>query len=701
MSRAHRVSAVLAVLGGLLVPPSPLPAAEAAERRPDVLLITIDTLRADALGFAGNSAVETPTLDRLAATGRVFTHAHAHNVVTLPSHANILTGLYPYQHGVRDNSGFRLPADIPTLATVLAGHGYATAAFVAAYPLDSQFGLDHGFELYDDRYPEGSKPTEFVLPERPGAELVELAAAWWDGKRGVPRFLWLHLFDPHAPYEPPEPFAGRYRDAPYLGEVAATDAALAPLLGPLFDGDEPAALVVVTADHGEALGDHGELTHGLFAYEPTLAVPLVVWGAGVTRGRDGRLARHVDIFPTVLEAAGIEAPAVPGTKRPGRSLLARPAGPGETDSYFEALSAALNRGWAPLRGVIRQSDKLIALPLAELYDLSDDPGESSNGVRERRRMAAELARRLPAESVWPPARQQEISPEEAQRLRALGYLAGPGEARTSFGVEDDPKRLIHLDRKMHRVIDLYSRGEPAAAVELAREVAEERPEMALGQSLLAQSLLAAGRTSDALAVMRDARRRGAATTSLQRQLGLTLSETGAAAEALVVLAPLAESGEPRSLNALALALSEAGRQQEARATVERVLAVDPDNASAYEQMGLVELRLGRWSQAQDESRRALELNPELPLAWNNLGVALYQLDEAAGALDAWQRAVDLDPRLYDALYNLGTRAVLHGRSEQARNALDRFVSGAPPDRYGAELRRARVLLQRLERATGP
>ena len=174
MSRANRVLdglllTILALLAGLAVPSSPLQAAEAAERRPDVLLITIDTLRADALGFAGNSAVETPTLDRLAASGRVFTQAHAHNVVTLPSHANILTGVYPYQHGVRDNSGFRLPVEIPTLATVLAEHGYRTAAFVAAYPLDSQFGLDRGFDLYDDRYPEGSKPTEFVLPERPGA----------------------------------------------------------------------------------------------------------------------------------------------------------------------------------------------------------------------------------------------------------------------------------------------------------------------------------------------------------------------------------------------------------------------------------------------------------------------------------------------------------------------------------------------------
>ena len=694
-----RLAAALAVLAALLPPAARLEAAGA--ERPDVLLITIDTLRADALGFAGNAAVATPMLDRLAAAGRVFRRAHAHNVVTLPSHANILTGLYPYQHGVRDNSGFRLPADVPTLATVLQRAGYATAAFVAAYPLDSQFGLDRGFELYDDRYPEGSKPTEFVLPERPGTEMVALAAAWWRERRGGPRFMWLHLFDPHAPYAAAEPFASRYRDTPYLGEVAAVDAALAPLLGPHLAGDEPAALVVVTADHGEALGEHGELTHGLFAYEPTLAVPLVVWGAGVVPGRDDRPARHVDIFPTVLAVAGIEPPAAPGGPRPGRSLLV-PLGEAEqSDTYFEALSATLNRGWAPLRGVLREAHKLISLPLPEVYDLAVDPGEATNLARRRARLAAELAESLPEESVWPPQRQREASTEEAERLRALGYLSGSGEARSDFGSEDDPKRLIHLDRKMHRVIELYSRGEAAEAVELAAEVTAERPQMALGQSLLAQSLLAAGRTPEALAVMRDAHRRGAATPSLRRQLGLTLAETGATAEALAVLAPLAEGGEPASLNALALALSEAGRQREARATAERVLAADPDNPGAYERLGLIELRLGRWGASRDASRRALELNPELPLAWNNLGVALYELDDAVSALDAWQRAVDLDSGLFDALYNLGTRAARHGRPEQARAALGRFVSGAPPERYEAELRRARVLLARLDRAAGP
>ncbi|HZF09779.1 MAG TPA: sulfatase, partial [Thermoanaerobaculia bacterium] len=263
----------------------------------DFLLVTIDTLRADSVGFAGNRRVETPVLDRLAAAARVFTDAHAHNVITLPSHTNILTGLYPFQHGVRENSGFTLSPAVPTLATLLKRAGYATGAFVGAYPLDSHYGLNQGFDVYDDRFPRGSDPDEFKLAERRGSEVVAPALAWWNAHRGGRRFLWVHLYDPHAAYDPPEPFASRYRDRPYLGEIAATDSFLAPLLTPLLDHREPPALVIVTGDHGEALGDHGEMTHGLFAYEATLQIPLVVWGPGIEPARDGRAARHVDVVP--------------------------------------------------------------------------------------------------------------------------------------------------------------------------------------------------------------------------------------------------------------------------------------------------------------------------------------------------------------------------------------------------------------------
>ncbi len=683
--------AAIAALAGLLLAAAPPAGKAPVPPRPsrDVVLVTIDTLRADAPGFAANPRAQTPVLDRLAAQGRVFTNAHAHNVVTLPSHTNILTGLYPFQHGVRDNTGFKLATKIPTLATVLHGAGFATGAFVGAFPLDSQFGLDHGFDVYDDRYPKGSNETEFVLPERRGDEVVRLALAWWRAHAGKPRFLWVHLYDPHAAYEPPEPFASRFKDNPYLGEVAAADSFLAPLLGPFLDGREKPALVVVTADHGEALGEHGEQTHGLFAYEATLKVPLVIWGRGVPPGKDARSARHVDVFPTVLQAAGVPEPAGP-PRRPGRSLLGAPdAG----DSYFESLSATLNRGWAPLRGLLRGGTKFIALPLPEVYDLPKDPREKDNRFDAQHQVAQNVFAALPRESAWPP-RRQDVTPETAAQLASLGYLSGAAATRESYGPEDDPKRLIGLDQKVHDVIDFYMRGKLNDSIRLAREVVRERPTMSLGYSLLAQALLQANQNPEALDVMLKAKAQGAVSDALLRQLGLTLSEMGRAGEAVGVLQPLAEKlGDPQSLNAYALALSEAGRQKEAFAVLQKVLENDPDNPKAFEQLGLVELRLNHWAQARDRSRQALALNPGLPLAWNDLGVALFQLGDKARALDAWQKAVDLQPDLWDALWNLGTEAAGLGRTDQARKALERFAAGAPPARYGPDIEKARAFLR--------
>jgi arylsulfatase A-like enzyme/Flp pilus assembly protein TadD len=679
----------------------------------DLLLITIDTLRADAPGFGGRRPSPTPLLDRLAAGGRVFTEAHAHNVVTLPSHTNILTGLYPFQHGVRDNEGFRVPAGVPTLATVLHAAGYATGAFVGAYPLDSWFGLNRGFDVYDDHYPKGSRPDQFLFAERKGDKVVAPALAWWRQQRGRRRFMWVHLFDPHAPYEPAEPYASRFPANPYLGEVAAADGYLAPLLEPFLAGAETPTLIVVTGDHGESLGEHGEETHGLYAYEATLHVPLLVWGPGVRPGRDGRPARHVDIFPTLLEAAGLggaRAPAAaPGMARPGRSLLpaagaaGAPGAAAET-SYFEALSATFNRGWAPLRGVLRQGHKLIALPLPELYDLPHDPGEVHNLVTSDRQLARLLLARLPRESgagstpIGASGARREPTAIESANLRSLGYAGGSAPIKASYGPEDDPKRLIGMDRQIHQVIDLYQRRRPGDAAALARQLVAARPAMPLGHSLLAEALLQSGRKKEALAAMREAQRRGVASDDLLCQLGLTLAELGRAEEGVEVLRPLADRGGPQFLEALAQALSDAGRQQEAAEALRRALAIAPDDAAAYEEQGMVELRRERWGAARASCERALKLNDQLPRAWNDLGVALYKLGEPAAALDAWQRAVDLDGSLLDALWNLGTNAAGQGRPEQARRALARFLELAPAKDYQADREKARGFLRRLEAA---
>jgi arylsulfatase A-like enzyme/tetratricopeptide (TPR) repeat protein len=664
-----------------------LPSPDGAARGADVILITIDTLRADAVGFSGNTKVQTPELDRLAASGRVYPDTHAHNVVTLPSHTNILTGLYPFQHGVRDNSGFVLAASVPTLATRLKEAGYATGAFVGAFPLDRRFGLNQGFDVYDDHYPLGSNPDAFVMAERRGDKVVAAALAWWRGAGDKPRFLWVHLYDPHAAYDPPEPFASRFRDAPYLGEVSAADSFLAPLLDPHLEGKERPALIVMTADHGEALGEHGEQTHGLFAYEPTLKVPLVLWGKGVTPGRDSRAARHVDIVPTVLRALGLDVPK----NLPGWSLLAPPE---RVDSYFESLTTNLNRGWAPLRGMLRDGHKLIELPLPELYDLVRDPRESKNLFADERRQAADLRSRLPAESVWPPTKGK-VSAEEVALLRSLGYTSGQGEHKGPYTAADDPKNLVALDGLVHKEIDAYSRRHFAEAAEIARRVVRERPTMADGYEHLALALRQMERHGEAIEALREGLQRAGDRESLRRQLGQALDEAGRAREAVDVLSPLSGSSDPATLNALGIALSDAGRHEEAEATLRRTVSLVPNDPKGWENLGIVELRRNQAAAAREALRHALSLNPSLPISWNTLGVVLYQLEGPQAALDAWQKSVALDPRQFDALYNLGLVAAQAGQREQARHALLLFVQTAPPQRWGTEIGKARQVLAQL------
>lgn len=670
--------------------------AVAALRGADLLLITVDTLRADALGFAGNRLVSTPTLDRLAAAGRVYPDAHAHNVITLPSHTNILTGLYPFQHGVRENSGFKLPPAIPTLGTWLRRAHYATAAFVGAFPLDSRFGLGAGFDRYDDAFPRGSNPAEYRFAERRGDQVVKPALAWWKARRGSRRFLWVHLYDPHAPYQPPEPFASRFRDHPYLGEVAAADSFLAPLLTPFLDGKEPPALIVFTADHGESLGEHGELTHGLFAYEATLHVPLVLWGPGIKPGKDLRPARHVDVVPTALAALGLPVP--PGL--PGRALLAPAPAGAAAASYFESLTACLTRGWAPLRGMLRERRKLVDLPLPELYDLRDDPGEEHNRYDQDRPAARALAAALPAESVWPPVKGK-VSSEEAARLGSLGYATATAAHAGAYTAEDDPKRLVALDAEIQRGFALYSARRFAEAVEVDRRVIAQRPTMPEVYEHMALALRQLERHDEAIALLEGAVARGLGGEMLRRQLGLALCDAGRPARAVEVLAPVVggrgggSDVEPETLAAYGLALGDAGRFPEAVATLTRAAAAAPSDPLPLEDLGVISLRRDRPAEAQRYLERALKLNDRLPVSWNTLGVALFRQQKAEAALEAWGRAVAIDGRQYDALYNIGLVAAQLGRREMARAALKRFVETAPAARFGSDIAKGRELLRSL------
>jgi arylsulfatase A-like enzyme/Flp pilus assembly protein TadD len=675
------------------------PARATVRRDPDlsVLLISIDTLRADALGSYGRTGAETPWLDDLAQHGVRFDRAHAHNVVTLPSHANLFSGRYPLGHGVRDNSGFRFPADRPTLATILKGRGYRTAAFVSSFALDSRFGLDVGFDVYDDRLGGAETHTAFLVPERPGPETVEAAVRWLAAQGEARVFLFVHLYEPHFPYAPPPPFAARFPGQPYQGEVAAADAALEPLLRPILEaGGRGRTLVVLTADHGEALGDHGEQTHGIFAYEATLHVPLILYAPRLLEPTVvGAPVRHVDVLPTVLDLLGLPPPS----ETDGRSLLPLIAGgsPPDSPSYFEALSSSLNQGWAPLRGVIDGGLKYVDLPLPELYDLTADPGETRSLAAGRpadlERLRGLLARLRTAESRVHRAAED---PSTVERLRALGYATAgeQAQAKERYTEEDDPKRLIDVDARASEVLRLYHAGDLDAALALSRENIRRRPGMPLAHLHEAYLLRERGDLRGAV----EAARRAVALRPDDEEsvalLAVYLTQAGRPREAVDLLEPYAKAskGDLDVLTARGMALSALGRREEALATFARARETDPSNPMVLVNIGTVHLLAGEMAPAREAFESALKIDAGLARAYNSLGVIAAQEGRLGEAIERWKQAAHLDPTDYQTLFNLGSVLRGQGREAEARPYLESYLRAAPVALEAADITRVRAWL---------
>ncbi len=687
----------------------------------NVLLVTIDTLRADALGSYGGPAA-TPALDQLASEGVRFDFAHAHAVVTLPSHASILTGEYPFQHGLRDNAGYRLPAGKPTAATLLKQAGYATAAFVAAYPLHSRFGLNAGFDLYHDRFGEGMGSAELVTPEGPASAIVPLAREWIAARAAVaghlapaegrqpaaqPWFVWVHLFDPHAPYQPPPPFDTQYAAQPYYGEVAATDAALAPLFDDVRRAARP-TLVIVTSDHGEALGDHGEETHGIFAYEATLRVPLVIAELGGEarasaasasgRSRGGEVssvsARHIDILPTILDAVGQPVP----TGLQGRTLLPRKEreeGAPPRLVYFEAMTAMLGHGWAPLTGVLMGREKYISLPVAERYDLPNDPGEQVNlagrAPDRDRTLAAALRGFAP---VLPGGRMTE-APDAIARLRALGYVSTTVPVKAAYTEADDPKRLVELDAAVHGGLSALEAGRADEAASAFRQVIARRRGMTMAYRYLALTEWRQGNAAGAVDVLRQAMADGVTDARAAAQLGEYLTDAGRTAEAIRLLEPLAASpaADPDVFNVLGIAYARAGQVPAAQRAFERMLESLPASSAPLENLGMLALQQRDVDRAQRYFDRAIAIAPDSSRAHAGVGATAFERGDRRAAYEAWRRAVDLDPTNYDTLFDLAVNLARDGRVAEARPYLEQFQRTAPPAFYADRLQAVARLLR--------
>ena len=671
------------------------------ERRADqnVLLVTIDTLRADALSSygardpaQGRGPAQTPNLDRLASHGTRFTFAHAHAVLTRPSHASILSGLYPYEHGVRDHSGYRVRPGTPTIATMLKAQGFATGAFVGGAPLVRQFGLDPGFDVYDDRFTRADG-SDFSLAERPAGAVVEAATKWIAAQQGR-WFAWVHVFDPHAPYHPPAPFDTDYAGRPYYGEVAYVDRALQPLFELAARTGRP-TVVVVTGDHGEGLGDHGELTHGTFAYEATLHVPLIL-AQLPDHGQNGVVSnapvRHIDVVPTLLDAVGVAVPAA----LHGRSLLpgARTVADADVTSYFEAMSAMLNRGWAPLSGVVAGRDKLIDLPIRELYDLGADPGEASNLAETQGERRRALEFRLADFHAAPPGERAGETPEIAATLQSLGYTSGSAPRQAAYTEQDDPKNLVQLDQWITQGIDAWQQNRPDEAVAIYRKVIAGRPSMPIGYKNLAFLQWQRGDARGAIDTIEQALHRGAGTPDMTQQLGSYLAEAGKPSDAIALLEPIAAgaAADAEALNALGVAYARAGRPDKAQAVFQRVLQTNPSDARALENVGTLALEGNDFAAAERALRAAAAADPRSSRAHNGLGVIAMKTGRRDEAFAEWMQAVALAPNDFDVLFNLAIELDAAGRHDEARPYLERFAAHAPPAQYGPDIARVRRIL---------
>ena len=363
--------------GGLTAFPAPSSRIAGAKATPNLLLITVDTLRSDRVSAYGGDRLKTPTIDRLAAKGIVFRRAFAQATTTLPSHTNMLLGLDPLRHGVHDNNNFTVGKEFLTLAEHLKAAGYATAAFIGGFPLDSRFGLNRGFDVYDETYGTLG-PAQQTRWERRAEAVVSASLQWLEGRgRTSPWFAWVHCYDPHEPYEPPQPFLSQYEGRLYDGEVAYVDSALKKLLDAVESqgwGDN--TVIVLTGDHGESLGQHGEETHGFVAYNTTLWIPLIICAPGLKPGTVGQTVTHTDIFPTVCDLLGLRVPP----RLQGLSLLPAVKGKklAERAIYFESMYPYFSRGWAPLYGYMQDSQKFIESPVPELYDIEKDFDETTN-----------------------------------------------------------------------------------------------------------------------------------------------------------------------------------------------------------------------------------------------------------------------------------------------------------------------------------
>ena len=621
----------------------------------NVVLISVDTCRADRLNCYGFGQKTTPHIDAVARDGVLFTRAHSTNPITLPAHSSMLTGTNPPYHGVHDNINYRLGDSNVTLAEILHEHGFQSAAFVGSYVLASRFGLDQGFDTYDDESPANSATIFFA--ERSAEDVSRRAREWLDDHGDEQFFLFVHYFDPHNPYSPPEPFAARYHGDAYAGEIAYTDDCIGQVIAKLKSlGIYDSTLLVITADHGESLGEHTETTHSYFIYQNTIRVPLIVKAPGVMQGATvDEPASIIDIVPTVLGLLGKRAPP-PVQGADLSSFLFDPGKPmGDRYLYCESL-VPTKYGCSPLRGLVHGKWKYIWTARPELYDLGRDPAEATNLIHDEPQIAQELDKRL-REIVVEQGRTDvadsslRLDRQSVERLKSLGYVGGSA-MRTSLELDpnsEDPKDFVDTYVQLRKAHAYYAKRQFAEAQMECLEILNQRPRNQEAHMVLGVIALDEGRYADAVAHY---------STYLA---GLAKASDASSKQTVVRL----DVEIAISHGNLGNALQSQGRFEEAVAHYKKALRLDPNNVEAHNNWGYALEALGRPQEAIAHYQDALRIKPEIAEVHYNWGKALAKLERFDEAIAHYQDALRIKPDLAEAQNNWGILLEALGRPQEA------------------------------------
>jgi choline-sulfatase len=598
--------------------------------RPSILLITLDTTRADRLGSYGFKIGRTPRLDELAKQGVRVAHAIAAAPITAPAHSSILTGLLPPAHGVRDNGTYRLPDEVETLPEVLKREGYATAAFVSAAVLDRQYNLCQGFDTYDDDLWSEDAPPMFMIRERAGARTVALATEWLERQHerrpDQPFFVWVHLFDAHEPHSPAA-FDTILAPSRYDAEIAGLDRQVGALIDAVSALQPPErTLIALTADHGESLEEHGETTHGIFVYESTVRIPMLLrWPGKLPPSVYPGPMHQVDLFPTLLAATHSKVPANQGLNL--LDALAGKISAPEHALYSESKLSELGFGMAPLHAVRLGPYTYVRAPKPELYDRSKDPQELDNLIEREpeiaRQLSAELDRLLQdSESRGYHAPEQSVDRATEETLRALGYV---GDTQTRKAVTAmDPKDGIAMYEQLNRARHLVRSARYAEAIEVLHELLTRTPRNSSALNVLALSEYKAGNPERAEQIYRDSLR--------------------------------AEANQPRVHLQLANMLLDKRHYDTALAEAQEALRQSPQFVEALIVLGFSELRRGNKVQADEYYNRALQADPKYPRAFQAYADMFFRQQDYAQALDYYRKALQRAPNNFESLIQAGVSA---------------------------------------------